>query len=122
MLFFVAYTASEYLYRKTSKLLVLFICFFILGQYYFSLVYRKFENDSDLMKTLRWLDLYQESARPSWDENTPIYFRHTPYAYDWILLLIMCALNFINVIFVNEKFSEQLQTVCYENLRDQYAD
>ena len=31
MLFFVAYTASEYLYRKTSKLLVLFIAFFIGG-------------------------------------------------------------------------------------------
>jgi hypothetical protein len=118
MLFFVFYTASEYLYRKTSKLLVLFISFFIIGQYYFSLVYHKYLGDEVLLDKLNWFNLYEKESMPDWDYGDSIYFRHSPYAYDWQLLLIMCALNFINVIFVNEKFSIELTKICYETLRD----
>ena len=102
MLFFVVYTASEYLYRKTSKILVVFIAFFICGQYYFSLVYHNFIEDDTLMAKLKWLNLYEKTTMPNWEKGDSIYFRHTPYAYDWVVLLIMCALNFINFIFVNE--------------------
>ena len=101
MLFFVVYTASEYLYRKTSKVLVIFIAFFICGQYYFSLVYHNFIDDDALMAKLRWLNLYEKGHLPNWSKEDSIYFRHTAYPYDWLVLLIMCALNFINVIFIN---------------------
>jgi hypothetical protein len=39
MVFFVIYTAYEEAYRKSSKLLILYISSFIFGQYFFSLVY-----------------------------------------------------------------------------------
>ena len=62
MLFFVVYTSSEYLYRKTSKVLVIFISFIIAGQYYFSLNYMDYKNDPVKMKQFEWLNFYQ--ARP----------------------------------------------------------
>ena len=65
MIFFVIYTNSEYLYRTTSKLLSLFIAFFILGQYYFSLNYMKYEDKHQLTR-LRWLNLYQDDKMPTW--------------------------------------------------------
>jgi hypothetical protein len=89
MAFFVIYTTSEYLYRTTSKALTVFIAFFILGQYYFSLTYMLYEEDPHLMKQLRWLNLYVESSRPHWQRSDSIYFRHTPYGYDWVVLILL---------------------------------
>lgn len=66
MFFFVVYTSSEYLYRKTSKCLVIFIAFFVGGQYYFSLVYRKYLDDPTTWKTLEWLNLFEEEKAPNW--------------------------------------------------------
>jgi hypothetical protein len=54
-----------------------------------------------LMAKLRWLNLYEKGHLPNWSKEDSIYFRHTAYPYDWLVLLIMCALNFINVIFIN---------------------
>lgn len=42
MIFFTFYTASESLYRKTNKLLLLYMCYLILGAYYYSLVIQRF--------------------------------------------------------------------------------
>lgn len=44
MFFFVAYSASEFLYEKTSILLPIFISFFISGQYYWSVRYLKHKD------------------------------------------------------------------------------
>lgn len=44
MMFFVLYGASDYLYIKTSILLPSFICYFILSQYYWSLVYQSYPD------------------------------------------------------------------------------
>ena len=60
MFFFVVYTSSEYLYRRTSKCLVMFIAFFVGGQYYFSLVYRKYKDDPIIWGKLEWLNLFEE--------------------------------------------------------------
>lgn len=38
MFFFVVYSASQELYRRTSVLLIVFTAFFIWGQYYYSLI------------------------------------------------------------------------------------
>lgn len=123
MLFFVCYTASEYLYRKTSKLLVIFVVFFVGGQYYFSLVYRKYLDDPQTWKTLEWLNLFEEEKKPTWMPSDTIYFRHIPYAFDWVVLLIMCGLNFINqVVFKERETSNQLSQKCYENIRDMYSE
>jgi hypothetical protein len=42
MIFFIAFTSSEQLYRKTGWILTLFIAFFIYGQYYYSLYYHDY--------------------------------------------------------------------------------
>jgi len=34
----------------------------------------------------------------------------------------MCALNFINVIFIEEEFSQVLTNICYKNVRDAYSE
>jgi hypothetical protein len=44
MAFFIIYTAYEWIYRKTGKMLIFFISFFILGQYIFSFAYTKYMN------------------------------------------------------------------------------
>ena len=60
MIFFVIYTAYENLYRKTSKLLTIFFAFFIVSQYYFSLVYKSYKDDPILMAKLTWLNVNNE--------------------------------------------------------------
>jgi hypothetical protein len=47
MIFFIVYSASEEAYRKTSNLLVIFLAYFIVGQYAFSLIYLEFKGDPD---------------------------------------------------------------------------
>jgi hypothetical protein len=42
LIFFIIYSASEYIYRKTSNLLVIFMVFFIGGNYYFSITYKDY--------------------------------------------------------------------------------
>lgn len=46
MILFSFWTLSEYHYRKTVKLLIPFMSYFILGTYYFSLTYRSYINDN----------------------------------------------------------------------------
>jgi hypothetical protein len=99
MIFFVAYTASEKLYRSTSVFLTIFIAFFLLGQYYFSLNYKKSMNDKILMGRLEWLNFFDTNKMPTWSETTSIYFRYTPYLFDWGVLICMSILNTINFLF-----------------------
>jgi hypothetical protein len=49
MVFFVIYTAYENIYRKTSKILVLFISAVIFAQYAFSNYWYLFEGNNELM-------------------------------------------------------------------------
>lgn len=98
MFFFVMYTTSDHLYRRTSKALVMFVSFFVGGQYYFSLIYRKYKADPIRWKQLEWLNLFEESKQPTWMSGDPVYFRHKPYPFDWLVLLIMCSLDFVNQV------------------------
>ena len=45
MIFFIVYSASEEAYRNTGNLLIIFLAYFIVGQYAFSLIYLEFEGD-----------------------------------------------------------------------------
>lgn len=120
MVFFVAYSASERLYRSTSKCLVAFLGFFIIGQYYYSLIYdRLSKTDSDDRK-FKWLSFYLEESKPDWTNETPLYFRHTPYVFEWAILFVMCMLNVINVLFINKTIEKELNEIAYENLRNKY--
>lgn len=64
MLCFCFYTAYESFYRKTCKVLIMFIATFIVGQYYFSLFYdvtvfnkgSTWTNKYETMKSLAWFD------------------------------------------------------------------
>jgi hypothetical protein len=49
-----------------------------------------------------------------------VYFRHTPYAFDWLVLLVMCGLGFVNILFSNTKEVEALELQAFENLRNRY--
>ena len=49
MVFFVIYTAYENIYRKTSKLLVLFISTVIFAQYLFSNYWYLYAGNDELM-------------------------------------------------------------------------
>ena len=52
-----------------------------------------------------------------------LYLRHTPYPFDWLVLLIMCTLDFVNqVIFKDVKKAALLTQKCYENIRDEYTE
>jgi len=45
MVLFAFWTISEKLYRKTVKILIFFMSFFIVNQYYYSLTYKRFIDD-----------------------------------------------------------------------------
>lgn len=66
MVFFIIYSASEYVYRKTSKLLVIFMVFFISGNYYFSITYKDYYQDPVMMAKLKWLSLLHSSEVELW--------------------------------------------------------
>ena len=108
MIFFTVYTANEYLYRNTAVLLVIFIGGIICAQYYFSLVYHQFQRDEPMMIKFEWLGFYQEAKKPRWKEGDPIYFRHTPYRFDWYVLLSMEVLTIINKLYFKKDATEKL--------------
>ena len=54
---FVVYTTYERLYRKSSKLLIVFLALQILGQYFFGLKYHMFVEHPEEMKRVAWLGL-----------------------------------------------------------------
>mmetsp|Transcript_34734 Transcript_34734/g.53328 ORF Transcript_34734/g.53328 Transcript_34734/m.53328 type:complete len:348 (-) Transcript_34734:7663-8706(-) len=121
MVFFVMFTAYETLYRRTSFLLTIFVGFFIFGQYYYSLVYKKFSDNETISERLEWFNFYEENKKPHWSNDDSVYFRHTPYPFDWIVLILMSILNLINVIFINTKEANALTVLCYEGLRARYS-
>jgi len=76
MLFFVVYTAYPEIYRSTSFLLIIFISFFIVAEYQFSLVYQSYVDDTQLMKEKLWMGFYEEHRKPNWKYGDSVYWRH----------------------------------------------
>ena len=114
MFFFVIYTANMELYRQTSKALVLFVAFFIVGEYFFSLEYHRFDQkpltntDKIMMKRFEWLSFYNKANPPNWKPGSSIRFRHTPNIFDWAVLLLMNLLNLINYFFRSKQEVEDM--------------
>jgi hypothetical protein len=119
MLFFVIYTASMELYRKTSKALVLFVAFFIVGEYFYSLEYHRF--DKAMQTRFKWLSFWNHSNPPNWKPGSSIFFRHTPNIFDWAVLLLMNLLNLINYFFRDKKEVEVMQRICFEGIREKFT-
>ena len=67
--------------------------------------------------------MFEEDKAPTWLPGSSVYLRHTPYPFDWLVLLIMCTLDFVNqVIFKDVQKANLLSKKCYENIRDEYTD
>ena len=123
MIFFAAYSASEELYRRTSKVLTIFISFFLLGQYYFSLNYHAYQNDSTAMRTLEWLNFYQAESLPDWSaDSRNIYFRYTPLLNEWCILVLMTLLDTINLLYQDRRRTAKLSGSAYESIRDSFKE
>ena len=120
MIFFAVYTANESLYRSTSGLLTIYISFFIFGQYYYSLTYYRYEKNERLMERLEWLNMFEKEKFTPWTNDTSIYFRHTPYAVDMAVLLVMASLNIISTMYVGE-FYEDMAHKCEESISGNYV-
>ena len=62
MFFFVVYGSSQWLYYRTSIMLPMFISYFILSQYYWSLVYYKYDNYNNKRDFLYMIDGWEPPA------------------------------------------------------------
>jgi hypothetical protein len=60
IIFLTAYLSSEWLYRRTNWVLSLFICCFIMAQYYFSLTWYRWYDNESIMEQLEWCSLYKK--------------------------------------------------------------
>ena len=128
---FVVYTTYERLYRKSSKLLIVFLALQIFGQYFFGLKYHMFIEHPREMNHIAWLGLTRCHAYthdniqtmnwqqlqgkclstptfPRWvkeDDGKPqsIYFRQLPFWQDVLVLIIMSALHQINHFYKDQR-------------------
>jgi len=90
MFFFVAYGASHSLYVKTSIMLPLFISYFILSQYYWSLIYASMETYNTRTDFFYLVDGWEPPENPN-----DIYWARLPNITLWGLLLVMHLLHTI---------------------------
>lgn len=125
MIFFVIFTAYEEIYRKASKLLVVFVSLIIFGQYFFSLIYERYLDEPLKMKFFKWLSLvpHGNSIKDPFNNlnDKNLYFRLRPTLQDWIVLFIMAILNDINSMFKKKKQIRKLEEQCNASLKDQYG-
>ena len=88
MFFFVAYGASHSLYVRTSIMLPLFICFFILSQYWWSLEYANIQNYNQNRDFFYLIDGWTPP-----EDTTNFYWFRPPSKTLWGLLMIMHLLH-----------------------------
>jgi len=112
--FFAAYITFDRFYRKTSKSLTIFMSWFILTQYYYSLNYHRFENNDKLANKCKWYGLWSKSNKPNWKIGSSVYFKYAPDARVWIFLIVFKLMNMINVLFSDRKEVSKLETKCYQ--------
>jgi hypothetical protein len=80
--------------------------------------------ENPVMKNyFKWMSFYEEEHKPEWtiiDPKYTVYFRHTPYPFDWFVLLVMCGLSFVNILFSKPDEVASLEALAWENLRNRY--
>ena len=123
MVFFVVYTAYEEVYRKTSRLLTLFISMFIVTQYAFSFFYKMVLNSKDAHGRYTWAKFvpYKEEYGGKdpfhFGENENMYGRLAPQKFDWMILIMMSLLYDINTMYLQKDKIAALQELTRNILR-----
>lgn len=113
MFFFVAYGSSDYLFRKTSVLLPMFISFFIIIRYIWSLVWVNFPNYEQQSDFFNMVDGWVPPA----DYETNRYWARKPNMVYWGLLFMMTLLHTINRFFPDSNQNKKYLDECYERIR-----
>jgi len=127
MLFFVVYTAYEEAYRRTSILLIIFNASFIIMQYLFSFMYPLVADDQETMEgRYKWLNLYPPT-NPSSDPflfkekgNEDMYFKISPQAIDWTVVVLLNLLSIVNDMFKQKKEIIKLTELTSLAMKDKY--
>ena len=57
------------------------------------------------MSRLRFFNMYENAKFNRWTESDSVYFRFTPYRYDWICMILTSALISVNRIYLRESTS-----------------
>lgn len=121
MLFFAVFLYNEEYYRKSSKVLVVFMSFFVLSQYYYSLKYMIISKNKIINERCLWFKMYDKKDMPDWKVGSSLYFRHTPYPFQWFILISMSILNSINQLYSDKNETTKMQDKVYEQLREIYS-
>jgi len=114
-IFFVsAYITFDRVYRKTGIVLLIFMSWFIISSYYYSLNYHIIEINPKTKKSCEWWGMWSSDNNPDWKHGSSVYFRCAPSAKIWILLIVFKQLNVINVLFSDQGEVAKLETKCYQ--------
>jgi hypothetical protein len=57
----------------------------------------------ELKETFIWFNLFERGDEPDWKPGDSVYFRHLPLPFEFLVLILMRVLNFINNIFIHKK-------------------
>ena len=120
--FFAVYITFDWLYRKTAIILLVFMSWFIISQYYYSLHYKVISTDSKINLKCEWWGMWLTNNKPEWKDNSSIYFRYAPDVEIWVLLIIFKLLNVINVLLRDRGEVVKLETKCYQSFRHTYPN
>ena len=123
MFFFALYMTFDSLYRITSVALIIFVSFFIISSYYYSLNVLIIDRDKAINESCKWFGMWtdkDEKVLKAQSNASNLYFRYSPYIYQWILLIVMKLLNTINTLFKDKDLVQQLEISCYETIRENY--
>lgn len=133
MMFFTFYSAFERLYRKTKWILSFYLCYLIFCEYYYSLVLPKMIRKNTIspldLHLLKWYNKISQAEYiqitnedDKWQKGGSIYFRHGADAFNWDVLLLMCALDIINKIFLDTKLAKEIETQSWKLLMASYPE
>jgi hypothetical protein len=103
MLFFLVYASSTITYRKAGNTLVTYASFFIWIQYFWSLIKKDVDPDSEVAKIFMMLTFSKYSDAESAQTGINMYLAYQiPYG-QWVILICYVMLAAINVWFQDEK-------------------
>lgn len=80
-----------------------------------------------MLARLNWLSILKTQDIQVW-QNQELhkhsdhdYFCYKPNLKDWAILVLMCQLNFINLLYYEPTRTKLLSLECYEKIRDRYS-
>lgn len=116
MFFFIAYGASHSLYVKTSIMLPLFVGFFIVGQYWWSLIYSQQEFMLGYNQETDFFYVVDGWTPPENPDN--FYWARLPNITLWALFLLMHLLHTICKQFPDREQNQKYLAECESHIFD----